>query len=172
MLDILTIRDRLNQLPFRAGERQILFGRISERSQGDQYDFEEVADFEEVESPVNAGAAESKAVRAYLDELASGLGKFDLILCRGEDDPDELYVVQKLRQPTEVDLSWLREGMNWVARITTAVLEMIIPGIVGMWLDRGLGTQFIALLGFVVGVPLGLWHLVQMTRRKADRDVR
>jgi hypothetical protein len=56
--------------------------------------------------------------------------------------------------------------MNWVAKITAVVLEMVLPGLAGLWLDNQLGTRFVTLLGFGLGVPLGLWHLIAMTKIK------
>jgi hypothetical protein len=67
-------------------------------------------------------------------------------------------------------------AMEWVAKITTVAFEFFIPGVVGQWLDQRLGTKFLALAGFVLGLTVGLWHLLQMTRiktkgpSKAERD--
>lgn len=55
-------------------------------------------------------------------------------------------------------------AMEWVSRITTVALEMVLPGLGGVWLDKRWGTGFIGLLGFALGVSLGIWHLLQMTR--------
>jgi hypothetical protein len=54
--------------------------------------------------------------------------------------------------------------MEWVSRITTVALEMVLPGLAGTWLDDRWGTGFLGLLGFALGVTLGIWHLLQMTR--------
>jgi hypothetical protein len=54
--------------------------------------------------------------------------------------------------------------MEWVSRITTVALEMVLPGLGGLWLDGRWGTSFLGLLGFVLGLTLGIWHLLQMTR--------
>jgi len=55
-------------------------------------------------------------------------------------------------------------GLEWVARITTVSLEMVLPGIAGQWLDERWGTGFLALLGFAIGIPVSIWHLLIMTR--------
>jgi cyanate permease len=56
-------------------------------------------------------------------------------------------------------------AMAWVSRITTVALEMVLPGLVGIWLDRRWGTSpWITLLGFGLGMTLAIWHLIQMTR--------
>jgi F0F1-type ATP synthase assembly protein I len=68
-------------------------------------------------------------------------------------------------------------AMEWVAKITTVGLEMALPAIGGGYLDRRFGTSFWALVGLVLGVVVGIWHLLQMTgvagrsakRRREDR---
>ena len=58
----------------------------------------------------------------------------------------------------------LATGMAWVARITTVVAEMVIPGLIGRWLDSKWETQFCVVIGFVLGLVIGMWHLIRMTR--------
>lgn len=63
-------------------------------------------------------------------------------------------------------------AMDWVARITAVGLEMALPAIAGQWLDRRLDTNFLGLAGLVIGVAVGFWHLLLMTRspgRKSGR---
>jgi len=58
----------------------------------------------------------------------------------------------------------LAVAMEWVSQITTVVAEMVLPGLAGHWLDHRWGTQFLALLGFALGLTIGIWHLIAMTR--------
>ena len=58
----------------------------------------------------------------------------------------------------------LASAMEWVAKITTVALEMVVPAVGGGYLDRWLGTNYWALVGLVLGVVLGMWHLLQMTK--------
>jgi F0F1-type ATP synthase assembly protein I len=60
-------------------------------------------------------------------------------------------------------------AMEWVAKITTVGLEMALPAIGGGYLDRWLNTNYWQLVGIVVGMIVGMWHLLQMTRPKANR---
>lgn len=62
--------------------------------------------------------------------------------------------------------------MEWVAKITTVGVEMVLPGIVGHYLDGRLGTSFLAVSGFVLGVVVGLWQLIRWTNppSKINRD--
>ena len=55
-------------------------------------------------------------------------------------------------------------AMEWVSKITTVGLEMVVPGIIGFWLDGQFGTKFLGVVGFALGFPLGMWHLLAMTR--------
>ena len=57
-------------------------------------------------------------------------------------------------------------AMEWVAKITTVALEMFLPAVGGGYLDRRWGTSYWALLGLILGVVVGIWHLLQMTRAK------
>ncbi len=145
VLDINHIREELNELPFRDGKREVLVGRISEM-------FEE-----ESEQSI------ADHLRQYEEELRS----HTLILTRHEDDRDALFVVQELRALAP-DFSWMAEAMNWVSKITTVALEMVLPGLAGLWLDNQLETRFLTMLGFGLGVPFGMWHLIVMTKSKRN----
>jgi hypothetical protein len=59
--------------------------------------------------------------------------------------------------------------MEWVAKITTVALEMVLPAVGGAYLDRRFGTRFATLVGLVSGLVVGMWHLLQMTRPKLGR---
>ena len=63
----------------------------------------------------------------------------------------------------------LAVAMEWVSRIITVALEMVLPGLAGGWLDKRWGTNFLALVGFAIGVSMGIWHLIVMTSPRGDR---
>ena len=60
-------------------------------------------------------------------------------------------------------------AFEWVAKITTVALEMVLPTVGGAYLDSRLGTNYWALIGVVLGMVVGIWHLLQMTKKKSDR---
>ncbi len=60
----------------------------------------------------------------------------------------------------------LAVAMEWVAKITTVGLEMVLPAIGGAYLDKRIGTTYWALIGVALGMVVGMWHLLQMTRKK------
>lgn len=59
---------------------------------------------------------------------------------------------------------------TWASRIITISLEMVIPGLLGYWLDnRVLNTKILfTLLGFGFGLTFGTWHLIRMTKSDGD----
>lgn len=67
------------------------------------------------------------------------------------------------RRPSQ-DLSSISIAYQWVGRIFAICIEMILPGIAGYWLDQyfGFGISFLALIGFLLGLVLGMTHLVVM----------
>jgi ATP synthase protein I len=63
------------------------------------------------------------------------------------------------------DRSPLVLAMEWTSRVTTIALEMVLPGLLGYWLDRQLGTHLVLLvLGVILGFATGMWHLIKMTK--------
>lgn len=58
----------------------------------------------------------------------------------------------------------LAEALAWVSRITTVALTMVVPGIVGGWIDARLGTSWAAPAGLALGLAVGLWLLVNLTK--------
>jgi hypothetical protein len=108
-----------------------------------------------------------QAIAEHLGQFEQALRSHALILTRHEDDRDALFVVQELRTIAP-DLSWMAEGMKWVSKITTIAVEMVLPGLAGLWLDKQLGTQFLILLGLALGFSFGMWHLIAMTKSKRN----
>jgi hypothetical protein len=69
----------------------------------------------------------------------------------------------------------MAEALNWVSRITSIGLMMVLPAIGGRWLDGRRGTEHWAVVGLVLGVAAGLWQLMQIARassRTNDRSQR
>ncbi len=60
-------------------------------------------------------------------------------------------------------------ALQWVSRITTVALEMVLPGLLGLWIDGKLGVPLVfTLLGFGLGGSFAMWHLLRMTRLPPD----
>jgi F0F1-type ATP synthase assembly protein I len=61
------------------------------------------------------------------------------------------------------DRSSLALAYGWAVRITTVSLEMVVPGLIGLWIDRKLGTVMVFLvLGVILGMTVGMLHLVRL----------
>ena len=60
--------------------------------------------------------------------------------------------------------------MEWVAKITTVGMEMVLPAIAGTYLDQYLRTGYWAIVGLVLGGVVGFWHLMQMTKAATPKQ--
>lgn len=57
-------------------------------------------------------------------------------------------------------------AFEWSATIMTIAAEMVVPGLMGYWLDQRLGTQVLfLLLGFALGGTLAALALVRIARK-------
>jgi uncharacterized protein YqgC (DUF456 family) len=65
----------------------------------------------------------------------------------------------------EQQQSPMAEALEWVSRILAVAAMMVLPGLAGDWADKRLGTGFLALGGFAVGVVCGIWYLLLLTKR-------
>lgn len=146
VLNVDRIREELNELPFRDGKREVFVGRVSEDFEGDS----------------------EQTVADHVRHCEQELRGHTLVLTRHADDRDALFVVQELRA-LPLDLSWMAKATNWIARIAIVVLAMVLPGLAGLWLDNQVETRFLGVLGFALGVPLGMWFVIVMTKRNGTR---
>jgi hypothetical protein len=65
------------------------------------------------------------------------------------------------------------KAAEWVSRVTTISLEMVLPGLAGYWLDTKLGTRVLFLLvGFAVGGYLAFLQLQAIARRTKNRPAK
>ena len=64
-------------------------------------------------------------------------------------------------------------ALEWSSTVITLCMAMVVPGLIGYWLDGWLGTGFVfLLLGMAIGVPVGIWMLIRVVQSKspAARD--
>jgi F0F1-type ATP synthase assembly protein I len=69
-------------------------------------------------------------------------------------------------------------AMEWSVQIMTIALEMVVPILIGAWIDGRLGTKgIIATAGGVAGMTLGIWSLLRLVKplsnsrnQKPDRN--
>ena len=62
------------------------------------------------------------------------------------------------------DRSSLASAMGWASLMTTISLGMALPGLIGLWLDRWLGTGVLfVIVGVILGFSTGIWQLIKLT---------
>lgn len=67
------------------------------------------------------------------------------------------------------DRSPLSKAYQWSTRIMVVAMEMVLPGLVGHWLDERLGTVVVLmLLGFALGGTAATVHLMHMVRAENE----
>ena len=67
------------------------------------------------------------------------------------DDDDQRSMIAK---------AW---GVGYQA--TSISLEMVVPGLIGLWVDRQVGTlPLFLILGVIFGMTAGMMHLVQFAK--------
>jgi len=65
----------------------------------------------------------------------------------------------------------LARAAEWTSRVTTISLEMVLPGLVGLWIDQKLGTKALFLvLGVILGFATGLWSLIRLSDTSKSAD--
>jgi len=58
---------------------------------------------------------------------------------------------------------------QWAARITTLAIEMVVPGLAGVWIDGRLGTKVLfTLAGFAAGITFAIWQLIKIAGQTTD----
>lgn len=63
------------------------------------------------------------------------------------------------------------KAAEWVSRVTSISLEMVLPGLAGYWLDTKLGTRVLFLLvGFAMGGYLAFKQLQAIARQTKNRS--
>jgi F0F1-type ATP synthase assembly protein I len=63
----------------------------------------------------------------------------------------------------EDDRSPIAKALSQVAQITTISLMMVIPAIIGQFIDRLLGTVILfTALGLVLGMASAIWQLIKL----------
>lgn len=84
----------------------------------------------------------------------------------------ELEDLDRVR-PKDDDRSLIARAWGWSTQVTAIALEMVVPGVVGLWIDRLLGTVMVFLvLGVIFGMTAGLMHLVQFARRIGEKETK
>ena len=63
------------------------------------------------------------------------------------------------------DSSFFVSLYQWSARTSIIAVEMAVPAVLGVGLDRLFGTvALFAILGVILGMALGFWQLIRMAQ--------
>ncbi|WP_417396540.1 AtpZ/AtpI family protein [Gimesia chilikensis] len=74
-------------------------------------------------------------------------------------------------QPDRRGRSALVEAHQWVSRLTTVSLEMVLPAFLGYWLDKRWGTlPWLTAVGALFGFIAGMMHLLQMAKEAEQKE--
>ncbi len=64
------------------------------------------------------------------------------------------------------DRSMIAKGWSWGHQAMSISLEMVVPGLLGLWVDHQVGTlPLFLILGVIFGMTAGMIHLVQFAKR-------
>ena len=62
-------------------------------------------------------------------------------------------------------------AMQWASQVTTISIEMVLPLLLGVWVDRRLGSRALfTILGGIAGLWLGIWNLIRLAKVLAAGD--
>ena len=60
----------------------------------------------------------------------------------------------------------MAKAMSWVSMVSSISTSMVLPGLIGYWVDLKLGTKVVfTCLGFGFGLSIGIWKLLQLTQQ-------
>jgi len=63
----------------------------------------------------------------------------------------------------------MAKAVAWSSGAISIALEMALPALLGLWVDRKLGTVLVFLvLGAALGMTLGLFHLIRLAKSLSD----
>jgi F0F1-type ATP synthase assembly protein I len=62
-------------------------------------------------------------------------------------------------------------AIHWASQVTTISIEMVLPLLLGVWVDRWLHTKAVfTVLGGSLGLWLGIWTLMRIAKELAAQD--
>lgn len=70
-------------------------------------------------------------------------------------------------RPPEDERSIISLAYAWATTIIVIAGEMVVPGLLGLWVGRWLGTVamiVLALIGFAAGTTVAMIHLLRLTK--------
>lgn len=68
------------------------------------------------------------------------------------------------KRQLERETIW-QQASSWLSRTLAITLVMVLPGVLGAYLDKRWGTTFLAPLGFGLGLLLGTMGLIVLAKK-------
>ena len=76
---------------------------------------------------------------------------------------DSEYNAGMSKESSGGDSSFYAHLYQWAVRASAIAVEMVIPAVVGVGLDRLFGTvALFVILGVILGMTLGFWQLIKI----------
>ncbi len=69
------------------------------------------------------------------------------------------------------DRKTVNASVNAFSRVIAVMVLTMIPGVIGYFLDKWLGTRFLIIFGFVIGMILAVFGLI-FVARQANEELR
>jgi uncharacterized membrane protein (DUF2068 family) len=69
------------------------------------------------------------------------------------------------KSKTDSTLLTVDSAMHWMARTIAVSFVMFAPGFIGFLLDERWGTNYLAIVGFAIGMPLGITVLLILMKQ-------
>ena len=67
-------------------------------------------------------------------------------------------------RPPADDRSAISLAWAWGTRVTVVAAEMVVPGLIGHWIDTKLGIPLVfMLIGFALGITSAIMQLIRIT---------
>ena len=75
------------------------------------------------------------------------------------------------KQRRDEDRKSVQASLNTFSRVIAVMVLMLSPGLVGYFLDNWIGTQFLMVVGFAIGIILAVFGLILVVKR-ANQELR
>jgi F0F1-type ATP synthase assembly protein I len=73
----------------------------------------------------------------------------------------------------ETNRSFIATAVNWASRVTSIALEMVVPPVLGLWIDRKLDTGFVFVsTGAILGFCAGMLSLIRLAKSATQTKTR
>jgi F0F1-type ATP synthase assembly protein I len=76
-----------------------------------------------------------------------------------------------LSEQRDEDRKRVNASVNAFSRVIAVMVMMMLPGVIGYFLDKWLGTGFLIVVGFVIGMMVAIFGLL-FVAKQANEELR